>query len=72
MVNAQSRLNRVGASAGMAHGFGAWALQRDEPKHVVFVPASWAHDLPSETLVLFFRQVLANFSRLSWAARRVC
>ena len=71
MLNAQSRLNRGGASPGMAHGFGAWALHEDEPQHVVFIPASWANDLPREELVPFFRQVLANFSRLSWAARRV-
>lgn len=71
MLNAQSRLNGGGSSAGMAHGFGAWALHQDEPQHVVFIPASWAFDLPIEELVCFFRQVLANFARLSWAARRV-
>ena len=71
MLNAQSRLNGGGASAGMAHGFGAWVVHEDEPQHVVFIPASWAHDLPRETLILFFGQVLANFARLSWGARRV-
>jgi len=71
MLNAQSRLNGGGASAGMAHGFGAWVLQIDEPQHMVFIPASYAFDLPHEELVCFFRQVLANFARLSWAARRV-
>ena len=55
----------------MAHGFGAWVVHEDVPQHLVFVPASWAHDLSRETLVLFLRQVLANFARLSWAARRV-